>query len=73
MNMNTVQAIIHDDIITNSRLAKFEDYEMPDLQEFLDRYNITEQELKDYIEQMNNYAKKFNDYDEEGNLVLEIK
>jgi hypothetical protein len=73
MNMNTVQAIIHDDIITNSRLAKFEDYEMPDLQEFLDRYNVTEQELKDYIEQMNNYAKKFNDYDEEGNLVLEIK
>jgi hypothetical protein len=73
MHMNTVQAIIHDDILTNSRLAKFEDYEMPDLEEFLERYNCTEQELKDYIEQMNAYAKEFNDYDVEGNLILEPK
>jgi hypothetical protein len=69
MNMNTVQAIIHDDILTNSRLAKFEDYEMPDLEEFLERYNCTEQELKDYIEQMNNYALEGSIYDSEGNLL----
>jgi hypothetical protein len=80
--MNTVQAIIHDDILTNSRLAKFEDYSAYCDKEF--NYNsasdfceetklCTIQELKDYIEQMNTYAKEFNDYDVEGNLILEPK